>query len=147
MALRFPLGSSSAARPGRQDTAARFRRYRGLAILELHPMSPSNRVVSLIQSRAKELGVRWINTGRISEDWKAKIFESANGPSQFAIYNTKSVIQILLEREIDPVPGTRLHNKTRPKSDALNDPHSHFSSVRGVCYQADSESSFLALIS
>ena len=114
---------------------------------EHHHMTASNRVVSLVQSQLEELGVRWINTGRIGEDWKAKIFESKGQHIQFAVYNTSTVIQVLLERRIDPVPGTRLHDKTRPKSDAFNDSDSHFSRGRGVCYRADSETSFLSLIS
>lgn len=109
-------------------------------------MTSSNNAVSLIQTHAHELNLRWVNTGRVGDDWKAKIFESARGPRQFAIYNTKSVIQVLLEKRINPVAGTWLHNISRPKSDALNDSGSRFSQVPGTCYRAGTEASFLELI-
>lgn len=100
------------------------------------------RVIETLSSSKK---FRWINTGRESEDWKCKIYQHDGSGLQLAVYNRKTSIVVLLEREVPSVSGTtRL--PARPKSHALGHSMSKFADTHGFCYSVTGAVALEALI-
>lgn len=100
-------------------------------------MPDSSTALATIQDMQQELGLRWVNTGRVSEDWKAKIFENQLSKLQIALYNRSTSITVLLEHDIQPVLGlTKLSH--RPGGGAVNVAASKFAKLPGSCYAVES---------
>ena len=91
-----------------------------------------------LDSLKSSLNVDWLNIGRVSEDWKTRIYEQKSTGLQFAIYNRKTSITVLLERQVEDIEGA-VHLPARPKGDSLNIAKSHFTQAAGSCYEVTDE--------
>ena len=107
-------------------------------------MPTANDAIALIERLQTPLGLEWVNTGRVSKNWKTKIFEHRGSGLQFAIYNRESIL-VLLEREVAPIPGVTLRPK-RAEGDSLKIAASHFREQYGYCYEVDEVESLSKLL-
>ena len=108
-------------------------------------MPNADDALARIDTLKPSLALDWVNTGRVSENWKAKLFEQRGSGFQFAVYNRKTSICVLLEHDVEGIAGV---NKLaqRPKSDSLKKIGSKFSHVPGSCYQVDDVGSLERLL-
>ena len=106
-------------------------------------MTISEEAIQYLEDPSRPTKLVWINPeqkGGKSGVWKAKIFQDDTTELQFAIYNRKTHILILLEHKVDGVPNTSLLEKRR-KSSALNLSGTNFKSEHsGFCYKIDKTS-------
>jgi 5-methylcytosine-specific restriction endonuclease McrA len=107
-------------------------------------MPTSREALALIDSLKSSLGIEWLNKGRVSDDWKAKIFVHPQTDLQFAIYDRQSIV-VLLEREIPGIPGVTLRPR-RPRGSSLEITTSHFRNTPGFCYDVDDLQSLKQLL-
>ena len=108
-------------------------------------MPTSNDAVEFLNGASAPAKLRWINTKRLSPDWKVKIFQHDPTGLQIAIYDRAGVFA-LLENSVEGVPGVKQLTK-RPKSAGLNVAGSNFARRPGVYYEVDDLPSLGALIS
>ncbi len=108
-------------------------------------MPNADDALARIETLKPSLDFEWVNVGRVSDDWKTRIFEQRRSGLQFALYNRKTSICILLEHDVDEVAGTSRLSE-RPKSDSLKKNGSKFATASGSCYQADDVGSMERLL-
>lgn len=87
-----------------------------------------------------EYGCTWKNRGRISNDWKAKIFERDSDGKQIALYDRKKGFQIRLEVFTAELPEIT-YKKNCPKAHVFDNGESKFKKGRGTCVVAKDISS------
>jgi len=80
-------------------------------------------------------GFKWINTDRVSDDWKQRIYECRKSGLQLSIMDRER-ISFRLETKENPTDGIELREKC-PKGSSLNVSFSNFKNNRGYCYYAD----------
>lgn len=96
-------------------------------------MPTSADAIHLIEQSFHRYGIFWKNTGRVSDNWKFKIYQSSSSKLQLGVYNRKSIL-IRVEKEIFELNGV---NKLAqcPSTDA--EASSNFKQNQGVCYSVD----------
>ena len=108
-------------------------------------MTNATEALDIIKALSPSLNIEWINTGRESEDWKCKIYRQTTSGYQFAVYNRKKSILVLIERASTVASGVVLV-PIRPKSHALGHSESRFSGENGYCYEVSDASAFRTLL-
>ncbi len=92
--------------------------------------------ISIIEARSSHYALSWKNRGRISQDWKAKLYEQARTGLQLGIYNRSTTV-IRLESPVVGIVGvTQL--SACPISHAMNVGFSHFKGGGGICVAIES---------
>jgi len=86
----------------------------------------------------------WINTKRVSDDWKQRIYEHKKSALQVSLMDKKK-INFRLEKELKPTRGVK-RLPTCPKGSTLDISESHFKRNRGHCYEAESPNAFLDMV-
>ncbi len=61
-------------------------------------------VVDAIESVKEQYGLHWVNTKRISDDWKGRIYEQKSTGIQIGVYN-REVAYVRLARKIEGIIG------------------------------------------
>jgi len=89
--------------------------------------------------------LEWINAGRVSDDWKAKIFGHKINKRQLGIYHRKTKILVRLKSYTAIIPGIVVQ-PTMPKVDSWEASFSRFRGGKGVCVNAETLESFKALV-
>lgn len=108
-------------------------------------MPNSTAALSAIHELQGKFSLRWVNTGRVSDDWKARIFEAQPSGRQIALYNRSKSITILLEHRVEAISGvTELPR--RPGGGAVKVAASNFSTRPGVCYEVESTTALVTLL-
>lgn len=107
-------------------------------------MPTANDAVEHLTNLKHPLELRWLNIGRKSDNWKAKIFQHEPTGLQIAVYNRKSIV-VLLQNDVAGITGTEKYSG-RPKSDALKVDGSKFSYMEGICYKVDNLSALNNLV-
>jgi hypothetical protein len=77
-----------------------------------------------------------VNLGRVSDNWKAKIFERATDGKQIALYDRTKGFLLRLERFTTDIPGVTTKNPC-PKGDGFDHSNSRFRNERGICVHSD----------
>jgi hypothetical protein len=108
-------------------------------------MAKANATISFVQTLMPPPVLKWVNTGRVSDDWKAKIFQHDQSGRQFAIYD-RTTICVLFEHDVPEIMGVVRQEKKRPRCDALNDSDSKFASTPGSYYKIDTLSTLELVI-
>ena len=98
-------------------------------------MNPKAQAIPVIERSESKYSIRWKNIGRISEDWKVKIFEQVGSGLQLAIYDRETTI-VRLEYFVENIPGIS-QLAVCPKSDAFDVDFSRFKNGKGVCVKVD----------
>lgn len=105
-----------------------------------------SQVVSFLEKNLEKYNLEWINTGRVSDDWKAKIFGHKLYKRQIGVYNRETIILVRLENYDTNIAGVVKQDKM-PKSHALdNASFSRFRDSKGVCVKVDTLESFKVLL-
>jgi hypothetical protein len=99
-------------------------------------MPNADDALARIDTLKPSLAFEWVNVGRVSEDWKAKRFQQRGSGFQFAVYNRRTSICVLLEHDVEGISGANKLGQ-RPKSDSLKKAGSKFANVPGSCYRID----------
>lgn len=89
--------------------------------------------------------MEWINTGRVSDNWKALLFEHKPTKRQIGIYNRDTKILVRLENYDAMITGIIKQDKN-PTSHALEKANSKFKGGKGVCVTTDTVENFKTLL-
>jgi 5-methylcytosine-specific restriction endonuclease McrA len=107
-------------------------------------LHPETEALPFIDENADAYRITWINTDRVSPDWKVKLYEQADTGRQFAIYARESTI-VRLEHMVSGLVGVQQLTKC-PVSHGLNAGFSRFKGGMGVCVSVDSKSALRQLL-
>ena len=105
-------------------------------------MSPDVTAVPFIKANSARYRITWKNPGRVSDDWKVKLYEQSETGRQLAIYKRKTTI-IRLESMVAGVVGVDELDRC-PASHALEAGFSRFKG--GVCVSVESEDALRELL-
>lgn len=108
-------------------------------------MNELDKAVSYLEKSLEKFNLEWINTGRVSDDWKSKIFGHTVSKRQLGIYHRKTMILIRLENYEGKLPGVTVQPKI-PKGDSWEASFSRFRRGKGVCVKVDTLESFKTLV-
>ena len=108
-------------------------------------MTTGNDAVGYVEREKLSLGVIWMNSDRVSDDWKVKIYQQVSTGKQFAIYAREAII-LLLESPVAEGDGRRLL-ASPPTSHALDIKVSNFKGNAGFCYEILDLNSLAAVLS
>lgn len=104
-------------------------------------MSELNKVISYLENNLER-----VNPGRVSENWKAKIFRHKLYNRQVGIYKRDTMILVRLESYHTDIVGVVKHDKI-PASDALDKASfSKFKDGKGVCVKVGTLERFKVLM-
>lgn len=107
-------------------------------------MPTANAAVHYIQGNEARFHLSWLNRGRVSENWKLKIFAHQSTGRQLAVYKRDSIL-VLVEAKVDATHGVRIRQNP-PRSYAATIAGSHFAEKSGYVYDVDSLGSLDQLI-
>jgi hypothetical protein len=107
-------------------------------------LSPDITAVPFIEANAARYRITWKNTGRVSDDWKVKLYEQSETGRQLAIYARKKTI-IRLESMVAGVADVDELDRC-PASHALEAGFSRFKGGVGVCVSVESEDALHELL-
>lgn len=107
-------------------------------------MRPETEALPFIEENAAAYRIAWKNTGRVSRDWKVKLYEQADTGRQLAIYARESTI-VRLEHMVSGLAGVQQLSKC-PQSHALDASFSRFKGGAGVCVSVDSKPALRQLL-
>ena len=93
-------------------------------------MPTSADAIQFIEQNLDRYDIFWKNTGRVSDDWKIKIYESRSRKIQFGVYDRKTVL-VRVETEIPKLEGVS-SRPTCPVSHGVAG--SNFEEGSGRCY-------------
>jgi hypothetical protein len=108
-------------------------------------MSQLNQVISYLENNLEKFNLEWINTGRVSDDWKARIFGHKLYKRQIGIYKRDTMILVRLENYDADLAGVVVYSKT-PKGDSWEASFSRFRGGKGVCVKVDTLERFKVLL-
>lgn len=100
--------------------------------------------LAAIEGMLRGFGCKWINTNRVSKDWKAKIYEREKDGRQVGIYDRKMGFVLRLEN-IPELPD--LNVVECAKGGLWNHKESHFRSGKGFCVKFSDIASVKDLLS
>ncbi|MDD5461831.1 MAG: hypothetical protein PHG00_09390 [Methylococcales bacterium] len=103
-----------------------------------------NQVDQVINQLKNESNLEWINTGRVSDDWKAKIFGHKITKRQIGIYKRNAIL-VRLEKYDTDIIGVAKYPKI-PKGDSWEASFSRFKDGKGICVVVDTVESFKNLL-
>ena len=98
-------------------------------------MNPVKEALPFIKSNQLDYRIEWINTGRISPDFKLYIYGRINHGKQIGIYARDETV-IRLERYNQSIDGVSVLPEC-PKSHAAESSYSNFKRGRGVCVKVE----------
>ncbi len=93
-------------------------------------------VLSFLESYARKNDLEWVNSGRVSDDWKARLYEQRSTLRQFAIYD-REIITVRFESDVPAQLKGALRLPKCAGGDALKHSRSHFVGGSGVCYSVE----------
>ncbi|WP_213069361.1 hypothetical protein [Methylomicrobium album] len=109
-------------------------------------MNQTDHVVKYLKDNLENLNLEWINTGRVSEDWKSQIFGHTLYKRQIGVYKRKNMILVRLENSYNThIDGVTKYSKI-PAGDSWEASFSRFRGGKGVCVKVDSLESFKKLL-
>lgn len=108
-------------------------------------MNQLNHVISHLENYLEKFNLERINTGRVSDDWKAKIFGHRVYKQQIGIYKRDTMILVRLEKYDADITGVSVYPKI-PKGDSWEASFSRFKGGKGVCLKVDTVESFKDLL-
>jgi hypothetical protein len=104
-----------------------------------------NQVEHVIKHLNDDVNLVWINTGRVSDNWKAKIFGHKITKRQIGIYKRDTIV-VRLEIYDTNIAGVIKRDEI-PTSHALDIASiSKFKDGKGVCVKVDTLESFKNLL-
>jgi hypothetical protein len=108
-------------------------------------MTETERAVLWLKNNSEKLNLEWVNTNRISDDWKAYIYAHKITKRQIAIYDREKLLLVVLEDFNFDIEGYSKYKK--PKSDALKHSLSRLEGNKGICLKLDTVETFKKLLS
>lgn len=95
-------------------------------------MHLNSNLLSTFESLMRNFECEWVNKGRVSDDWKVKIFQRVSDGKQIALYDRKNEFLVRLEHSPAALAGIRVLSNC-PASSALKLGKSKFKTGIGVC--------------
>ena len=108
-------------------------------------MSELSKVISFLEENLDKYNLEWINTGRVSDDWKAKIYGHKLYKRQIGIYKRDTMILVRLESYDTSIDGIVVYSNI-PKGDSWEVSLSRFRRGKGVCVKVDNLERFKVLL-
>ena len=108
-------------------------------------MNQLSYVISYLEENLEKFNLVRINPGRVSDDWKAKIFGHRLYKRQIGIYKRETMILVRLEKYDADITGVSVYPNI-PKGDSWEASFSKFKNGKGVCVKVDTLESFKVLL-
>jgi hypothetical protein len=96
----------------------------------------NERDLRAFEALMREYKCTQVNPGRVSDNWKAKIFERAADGKQNALYDRAKGFLLRLERLTTDIPRVTIKSPC-PKGTGFDHSNSRFRNDRGICVHAD----------